>query len=95
VSFSPQRILKSKYLAYRYFEAMNKDNIIMHKNATPILAFDSIIKDAIEKVNSLTGKSYTHPPSFPEHKEMFDGNVNMTINGMIEMCKAPSTANTK
>jgi hypothetical protein len=90
MAFSPQRILKSKYLVYRYFEAMRKNNSV-HSNAIPILAYDDIVKDAIEKVNSLTGKSYLNPPAFPEHKEMYVGNVNMAINSLVEMAKPECT----
>lgn len=91
MAFSPQRILKSKYLAYRYFESMNKDNIIYKNDSIPILAFETIVRDAVEKVNALTGKSYTHIPSFPEHKAMYESNINLMINGLVDMCTAPDT----
>jgi hypothetical protein len=62
---------------------MNKDYIILKKDSIPILAFENIARDAVEKVNLLTGESYTGIPGAPDHKAMYESNVNIGLTGWL------------
>lgn len=81
MGFSSQRILKSKYLAYRYFVSMYKND--------SILTFDKIQMDALEKVNILTDEAKEICELNSIEKEMYESNVNLAINNLMEIVSPP------
>lgn len=86
MAFSTQRILKSKYIAYRYF-----DSIYKNYSTGYVLPFDQIQKDALNKVNLLTGESNTCLEHLTEEtKEMYDSNLKMSINTLVEVTSPPA-----